>query len=438
MGLKTALRTSGVLWLAPLVLGMSWHLTHFDSRRLPPYWAGNTALAALCVAMYGPACAALAARQAGRLRRAGLPGLAPVRSRYATALNALWPVAALGVAAVGVSLVTVRIDTGSAHDWPHLGVLALCGALIAAHTVAGYAAGWVLPRLLAPPLVLVADYLWIVLPNTIVDPMWPRHLTGMLDGPVGNFALTTHPVALWAPGILAVGVALAVVLGGEAARLPVLARSRLPRFGAAAAVGAIVVAACGAFASAPVRGWDGDPPPYARSDAPVCTGSAPRVCVPADFGGDLGTITEAADSVVDRLAEAGVPRPRQISYVTADPADRRADTWYHFLRPGADRTEAERAIAMAAAPPLDCRGYVGSGSALEAWLLLTTGTDRDTVARMVLRQDLLLLDDLVLPLSRAEQGLWFTETSASLRKCRYTADADADKYLYDPSPGGRS
>ncbi|MFI1311471.1 hypothetical protein ACH4TS_15045 [Streptomyces albidoflavus] len=346
--------------------------------------------------------------------------------------------AALGAGAVGVSLLTVRIDTGSAHDWPHPGVLALCGALIAAHTVAGYAAGWVLPRLLAPPLVLVADYLWIVLPNTIVDPMWPRHLTGMLDGPVGNLALTTHPVALWAPGILAVGVVLAVVLGGEVARLPVLARSRLPRVGAAAAVGTVVVAACVTLASAPVRGWGGDPPPCTRSDAPVCTGSAPRVCVPADSRGDLGTITGAAESVVDRLAGAGVPRPRQVSYVTADPADARADTWYHFLRPGAGRAEAERAIAVAAARMPDCRGYVGSQSVLEAWLLLTTGTERSAVARMVLPQDLILLDDQVLPSSRAEQGRWFTETSASLRKCRYTAGADSNQYLDDSRPGGGS
>lgn len=307
MRLATALRTTGGVWIAPLVLGWVWLVTAHEASNEPAYWAGNTVLVGHTLPFYAPACAAFAAWEAGRLRRAGVHRLGAVRGRYAIAFSVLWPVALLGVAAVVACLITVRLQTGVAHDWPHPGVLAMAGYLIVVHTAVGYGLGMMLPRILATPVILVVDYLCLVMPVTITSPMWLRELTGWLDAPYGDVTITVNPMALVVPMLMATGFLAAVLVSAQIAQWR---RNRFVRIGAAAVASAVCLGVFTASAVAPVRNWTGDPPPQARTDAPVCADGSPRVCVPVEAAASLGPLTEASKEVVPRLVGAGLTPPK--------------------------------------------------------------------------------------------------------------------------------
>ncbi|MFJ4922012.1 hypothetical protein [Streptomyces sp. NPDC088725] len=423
MRIATALRTAGIVWVTPLVFAWVWLVTSHEAANEPAYWAGNTALVGHALPFYAPACAAFAAWEAGRLRRAGVFRLAPVRGRYAIAISSLWPVVLLGVAAVVVCLLTVRLSTGPAHDWPHLGVLAMAAYLITVHTALGYGLGMLLPRILAAPLILVLDYLCLVMPVTIVDPMWLRELTGWLDAPYGDLTITVHPMALAVPMILATGVLAAVLVSAEIARWR---RRRVVRVGAAAAASLVCLSVFAVSAILPVRDWNGDPPLRARTDPPVCAGVSPRICVPVEAADELKLLADAATEVVPRLVDAGIEPPKELAFVS-EAADIDARTWRLFLYRDMRGEDVKASIAASALPPIppcpttsDVRsGHVGT---LVAWLMVKAGMGVDEIQSQY--SEKLAADPQIMPvveretkLSSDEQLSWFTRNVTLLQQC---------------------
>ncbi|MFF2066306.1 hypothetical protein ACFVWZ_31650 [Streptomyces sp. NPDC058200] len=434
MRIATALRTASVVWIAPLVLAWVWLVTSHEAANEPAYWAGNTALVGHTLPFYAPACAAFAAWEAGRMRRAGVHRLAPVRGRYAIAIGALWPVVLLGVAAVVVCLLTVRMETGAAHDWPHLGVLAMAGYLITAHTVLGYGLGMLLPRILATPLILVIDYLCLVMPVTVVDPMWLRELTGWLAAPYGDVTTTMNPVALAVPMVLATGFLAAVLVSAEIARWR---RTRVMRAGVAAAASLVCLSVFTVSAILPVRDWNGDPPLRARTDPPVCTGDSPRICVPLEAADSLNQLAAAAKEIVPRLVDAGLKPPKEIAFVS-EAADTDPRTWRLFLHRDMGDVDVRASVAASALPtiapcPTTSDARTGHAGTLAAWLMVKAGMGVDEIQSQYSQK--LAADPRVMPvvdretkLSPAEQLSWFTRNVTLLQQCKpapETMPADA-------------
>ncbi|MFG3125265.1 hypothetical protein ACGFYO_25070 [Streptomyces sp. NPDC048201] len=423
MRVATALRTTSVVWVAPLVLAWVWLVSSHEAANEPAYWAGNTALVGHTLPFYAPACAAFAAWEAGRLRRAGVHRLAPVRGRYAIAIGALWPVVLLGVTAVVACLLTVRLATGAAHDWPHPGVLAMAGYLITVHTVLGYGLGMLLPRVLATPLILVVDYLCLVMPVTVVDPMWLRELTGWLDAPYGDLTVTMNPVALAVPMVLATGILAAVLVSAEIARWR---RPRVVRAGVATAASLVCLSVFTVSAVLPVRGWDGDPPPRPRTDPPVCAGGSPRICVPVEAAGSLKPLAGAAKKVVPRLVDAGMEPPKELAFVS-DAAHTDARTWRLFLYRDMTDVDMRASIAASALPTIpscpetsDVR--TGHAGTLAAWLMVKAGMDADEIRsqhgqKLAADPRVMSVVNRETKLSPDEQLSWFTRNATLLQRC---------------------
>ncbi|AJE42982.1 hypothetical protein CP978_25635 [Streptomyces nodosus] len=347
-----------------------------------------------------------------------------MRGRYAIAISALWPVVLLGVAAVVVCLVTVRLATGAAFDWPHPGVLAMAGYLITVHTVLGYGLGMLLPRVLAAPLLLVVDYLCLVMPVTIVDPMWLRELTGWLDAPYGDITTTMNPVALVVPMVLATGILAAVLISAEIARWR---RPRVVRVGAAATAFLVCLSVFTVSAVLPVRDWNGDPPPRARTDSPVCTDGSPRICVPVEAADSLEPLAAAAKEVVPRLVDAGLEPPEELAFVS-EAADIDTRTWRLFLYRDMGDVDMKASIAASALPPIppcpetsDVRS--GHAGTLAAWLMVKAGMGVDEIQSQSSQK--LATDPQIMPvvdretkLSPERQLSWFTRNVTLLQQCR--------------------
>ncbi|WP_158690648.1 DUF7224 domain-containing protein [Streptomyces sp. 142MFCol3.1] len=424
MRITTALRTTSVIWIAPLVLAWVWLVTSHEAANEPAYWAGNTALVGHTLPFYAPACAAFAAWEAGRMRRAGVHRLAAVRGRYTIAIGTLWPVALLGVAGVMMCLLTVRLETGAAHDWPHLGVLAMAGYLITAHTVLGYGLGMVLPRILATPLILVVDYLCLVMPVTVVDPMWLRELTGWLAAPYGDVTTTMNPVALVVPMVLATGFLAAVLASAEIARWR---RTRAVRVAAAAAASLVCLSVFTVAAILPVRDWNGDPPLRARTDPPVCTGEAPRICVPLEASGSLDQLAATAKEIVPRLVDAGLEPPQELAFVS-EAADIDARTWRLFLQRDMSDIDVRASIAASALPtippcPTTSDTRTGHAGTLAAWLMVKAGMDADEIQgqysqKLAADPQVMSVVDRETKRSSAEQLSWFTRNVTLLQHCK--------------------
>ncbi|ROQ81130.1 hypothetical protein OG322_19515 [Streptomyces sp. NBC_01260] len=424
MRVATALRTTGAVWIAPLVLGWVWLVTAHEASNEPAYWAGNTVLVGHTLPFYAPACAAFAAWEAGRLRRAGVHRLGAVRGRYAIAFGVLWPVALLGVAAVVACLITVRLQTGAAHDWPHPGVLAMAGYLIVVHTVVGYGLGMMLPRILATPVILVVDYLCLVMPVTITSPMWLRELTGWLDAPYGDVTITVNPMALVVPMLMATGFLAAVLVSAEIARWR---RNRFVRIGAAAVASAVCLGVFTASAVAPVRDWTGDPPPQARTDAPVCADGSPRVCVPVEAAASLGPLTEASKEVVPLLVGAGLKPPKELAFVS-EAAHIDKQTWRLFLYRDMRDVDLKASVAASALPvipPCDTSTDVQEGNVgtLAAWLMVKAGLDEEAIRgqyseKRAADPRLASVVRKVTKLSPEEQLSWYTRNVRLLQQCK--------------------
>jgi hypothetical protein len=180
------LRRLFALWVgspAPYLVPVAVLLTLYHQLSASPWltnqptWAGASARSTTILFLAGPLAAGCAAWEMSRLRRAQIAALAPARSVAVIAAWSALPSFALGVVCVLTALLTavpmVSGVPGSLDPRP----VVIAVLVVAAHTLLGAAAGWLLSPYLSIPLALVASYVWHVYPRAI-EPLWIRHLTG--------------------------------------------------------------------------------------------------------------------------------------------------------------------------------------------------------------------------------------------------------------------
>ncbi|RMI34769.1 hypothetical protein [Streptomyces triticirhizae] len=301
MNIRTLLRTSSALWIAPLALGLI--LFYYvavgqeNAFRQDYGWAPTLVSAPLEVAYafaYG-VTAALGAWESGRLRRAAVWELAPARSRYLVAAQVLLPVVGLGWLMLCL-LVTLALARAGVVPTPvSLGPLVLGLVLCGAHAVVGFAVGLRAPAVVAAPVLAVLVWL-VVATSRATDVPWRRYTLGQY-GVTLEFGETATVGSLVAQALPTVALALAVA----ALWLPL--RQLL-----AAALALTVLVAGAGVAHAMTRDWTTDP---LRIDAApmTCAGQAPRVCMPEATVGDIEAVRTEVVGALDALVALGIAEP---------------------------------------------------------------------------------------------------------------------------------
>ncbi|RDG36041.1 DUF7224 domain-containing protein [Streptomyces corynorhini] len=412
MGLLSVPGRTAALWAAgPLTALNCWYVYVFAHSSATSYGGFTTHVTGSTLFATSAGCAALAAWAAGRLRAARIWSMAPVRGRLAIAGSALLPVAAVAVASTLAACATAALMVGAAPRLADLPTFGMLLSVVAAHLVLGFAAGSVLPRLIACPLMLVGVFLWMGVPATM-EAAWVRHLNGLL---VDSATVTDDiaPSALIAPVLLAGGAALAVL---------VVAAAPLRRRSLRAALGACCAVTGAAAAYALVAGADTRVPTVPRTGAAasVCDTAAPRVCVPEELRPEVPRLRAALDEVLPRMEAAGIRRPTSLAYVSDD-VPLPAGAWR--IAP-AERLAPAEARAVVTLGPLpawhDCPNLPEDGwrdeGPVAAWLGLAAGLPAAELAART-DPDSLRVARTVRGWSRERQRGWFADTTRLLDGC---------------------
>ncbi|MFI1126205.1 hypothetical protein ACH4VS_34460 [Streptomyces hygroscopicus] len=338
------LRTSAALWLAPVCLAIVllyfFNFLHQDSgyRRMlhEPKWAPSIVSRVLDTYYWFAysVAAGLGAWEAGRLKKDGVWRLAPARSRYRVAAEALLPGALVGwlmlLLPVAMALIEMRV-------WPTPNSLPLLGMglfLVCAHTVIGFTVGLWVHRVISAPLLAAAVLYLVGWSASDGERLWPQHLSGQYTGGL-MFGELIPFTSLWPhlflAGSLATACALAWVrLRARAARIALRCAS--------AATAVVVMAACVVH----VHSW-GAVSPLSYRNAPMeCAGNHPRACVPRAAHADLPAIRDEVTRTVTALRSAGlnVPMPDTVndSLAAGRSAPRSAErVWWLPLSEGTRR-----------------------------------------------------------------------------------------------------
>lgn len=299
MKFLVGVRTSSALWAAPFSLGLTlFYYTVARPRQLDSLyeWApGIVAQAVNPIYAFAYAVAAsLAVWESGRLRQAAVWDLAPTRSRYRIAVNAVVPVLGLSwlmlilPASLGLIQQGVRPTLESTHS------LLLGLPLCVAHAVIGFVIGVYAPRLIAAPIVAILT--WTLVAFSVTSPtFWYRHISGQRTGSL-MFGETV-PLASLIPHFLFTGsIALAAVL------LWMQARSIALRITVA-----VVIALAGTTVAQEMVDQEGANYPVRTGQAPMhCLGQNPTVCMPEAGQSKLPAARAAVASVFRDFQAAGV------------------------------------------------------------------------------------------------------------------------------------
>ncbi|MFD5230547.1 hypothetical protein ACFWJ5_18840 [Streptomyces qaidamensis] len=314
-----------------------------------------------------------------------------------------------------VLLLPPAVSLARSGTMPSLDSLRLPVAAMAvsvAHAVLGFAVGCWVPRIIATPILAVAD--WIVVAFTrAVLPYWPRHVSGQFD-PIG-FGEVPKPVTAAVPVLLAGGVAAGLMIlwlpyGWRALRVAV----------------AVAVAASGAFgAYRTAADWSATPPMTAGNVAMKCAGSAPRMCVPEFNAGHLPKVQRDTAKALRVLRDAGATsaQPRVITdgYVDGRLQKPSTDTvWRMMLTRPVPRGDAVYQVVVRSLRFRCKEADVRTAHSAWLWAATKTGQEKayqmrreqeglDPTARQVEKQ---VRADVtrVLALPKAEQTEWIKRT----------------------------
>ncbi|HEY8503351.1 MAG TPA: hypothetical protein VIL46_02135 [Gemmataceae bacterium] len=293
----TMLRISPAVWCGPFLLAVVLMLVRSSlSEVTDVYGPALTAKGTLAVLILAPACAAGAAWEGGRLRRAGWMGQPHVRSRLTVALVAVAPVLAVGLAVQAAAVAVPLAASGAGPDVP---LALLAPGVIAAHTLLGFALGTLLPTAVAAPAALLGVYAWMAVPPAL-EPLWLRHLTGYVDG---CCAADEVP----APRALAGAL---IVAGGVAGTAALLLRARPRPAGRLLAL--LPVALALAAGASLVRGMGPDPVAD-RSGPLACAPGQPRVCMWPEHRARLAEVAGVAAEAGRAWRQLGIVLPREFS-----------------------------------------------------------------------------------------------------------------------------
>ncbi|MEU6814978.1 hypothetical protein [Streptomyces sp. NPDC046860] len=292
-----------------------------------------------------------------------------------------------------------------------LAALVLC----VAHAVLGFAVGCVLPRLIATPILAVADWIVVAFTRSVL-PYWPRHVSGQF-GSIG-YGEVPDLVTAAVPVLLAGGIALGLMtlwlpLGWRVLRVAVAA---------AIAVGSVL----GAYRTA--VNWSATPPLTGGNVAMVCEGTAPRMCVPEINADRLPQVQRDTAEALRTLRASGATAadPELITDSYADGRRQRKSTdteWRMVLmNPVRDGTAVYQIVIRSL--HFRCQN-VDAVSAHSAWLWAAMKTGQEDVYNK--RRELEGRDPVAVKLERqvrqdvgrvrdepaAEQTRWIKRTLAS-------------------------
>lgn len=309
MRLRTVLRVQPAVWLGlPLIVLSAIYALGYQPATEDPYGVSLTAAGTVTLGFVAPVCAALAAWEGGRLRRADWWSLPHVRPLAAVAGALLAPVIVAGLLAV-LAAIIVEFAKSSLLAIPDLRLVLLSLLVITGHAMVGFAVGLRVPVVVAAPSVLVASYLWMAFPRAM-EPLWLRHLNGSLSScclPQDDLALS----ALVAAMLVALGMALAgAVLIAQHGRWRNLV------------IGIGVLVASFGLASPLVADLGPDPVVARNADELVCRESGGMtVCVWPEHAERLDEVVGIATRAVERWRAVGLSVPSKYSEARVTDAD---------------------------------------------------------------------------------------------------------------------
>ena len=408
MRLRTLLRISPAIWISPLLVILAVLATSYSTipLRIPePYSVAIMAAGTSSVFLAAPICAACAAWEGGRLRRAAWVDGPHVRSLANVALMMLSPIIAVGCIAVAAAVAVKSLNAG-VIAFPDLRFVAKTLIILGAHTLLGFAIGLHVPVVVSVPSVLLLDYGWMVLPIAL-QPFWLRHLTGTW---ISCCSLSTDLAPQALAGVIAVGC------GFAGAGLVLLRPHRTATQVALAIVVVVIAFSVGAFF---VRGFGPDPV-VARTTPLVCSAAQPRVCVWPEHRERLEAVSAIATQADAAWRAVGVSVPAEFrERDAASPAERA----FGFSL-NSQAGDVLTAFSYSLLPPYPACAIDGSapflGSDAEAyviaWLDATAGMANEEIA-IRFSPDVARAVDSVRARSTEQQRMWFAQNVAALSAC---------------------
>lgn len=407
MRLATMLRISPAIWFCPFLVWLAFVFV----RGMPPAWTDPHALAitsagtaALMIVV--PVCAACAAWEGGRLRRAGWFTLPHVRLPLSVAGAALAPTLAVGIVMLIGAVGFTTVMTGVVV-LPDVRVIMVALIVLFIHALLGFAIGLRVPAVVAVPTVFLLDFGWMVLPSTR-EPLWLRHLNGVWAS-CCMISDDLAPVAVL--GALSVALGLALAAG-------ILLRQHLVPFQAALAVLPVIVGV--GVGVQFVNGLGPDPAIARDTSILICSTTQPRVCVWPEHRGRLEEVVEIATAASAAWQQAGVIVPTEFSEAPLGIPGAR-DFGFSLE---SDRYSILNSLAYRTLPPWpECalRGsssYQGASaeSYLLAWLDATAGMPAMELAARFRPAELETVEWVrTLPLE--QQQIWLERNLLALEQC---------------------
>lgn len=366
--LRTAVRVMPALWLAiPISIFAGYYATLLYSS--DGYAVGATAAGTGTLPFVGAFCAAVAAWEGSRLRRARLWTAPSVRSRATITFWSLLPVVLVGLFAVLVAIAVQLVR--SAAGLPDLRLIAMTALDLVAFSVAGFAAGLLLPFAVAGPLAIVASFIWFGFVPAI-QPVWLRHLTGMFRDCCG-LQQDLAPRAVIASSIVDLGIigAAALLVAGPA----LLARRIGGALATLAVTGVAGVLLVGGMTYAPVV-------PRAAALLECRTDGDVTVCTWPEHRARAAEMAGIVARVRAGWQQAGIDAPSV--FTEADPAVAPAGALViGFVGSSYNEDDIIRVLGRGMLPAWpDCPGGAAGGIAfdyLEAWYAATGGMTPDAL-----------------------------------------------------------
>ncbi|MFC9259650.1 hypothetical protein ACFT25_07490 [Streptomyces hydrogenans] len=417
MSLLARLRASSAFWFAPVAAALTLLSYFFGSSGPRPGHLGYAptlvanALGPMYAYTYATAIA-LGVWESGRLAKSRIWDLAPMRSPYRVAAQALVPVLLLPWAMLVLPVAFALVETGTPPTLDSVYPLLMAMALCVAHTVIGFGLGRHLPHVIAAPVAAVATF--VVVGSTVATTVWwKRHVSGQYPE-IPRFGEVAGPATLIPHLLFTGGIALAVAL----LWLPV--RLLLPRV---ALAGAVALAAT-TGAQHMVQGWGPVPPLQSGHGTLTCVGDAPKVCMAEGAADNIDDVHRAAASVLKDYRAAGLSGPETIVDARTDGRSPQASTarvWRTGLSQG-ERSGNVRFEVVRSALRYPCRHPdLVTAQVLGMWAAEVTGEESANAERIRREPELKRFSDAewsrirdavatVRRTSPAQQGAWFERT----------------------------
>lgn len=412
MPISSALRTCPAVWVGPVLAVLAMLASSYISVTIPePYPLALTSAGASSLFLVAPVCAACAAWEGGRLRRAGWHALPHVRSTLVVALASLAPVVVVGLIAVALAI-AFKFVGASAMAAPDPRVVAKTIVVLLAHALLGFAIGVRVPSVVAVSSVLLVDYAWMVLPIGL-EPLWLRHLNGTWLSCCG-LPTDLSPRAFAGVVVVAVGLAgTAVFLMGQPVDLLRLSLSVVPT---AVGVSAGVLL---------VQGMGPDPVAARDPSVLVCSSGQPRVCVWPEHYGRLDEVSAIAAEASKAWRRFGIAVPAEFTeYRSALSSGTNSFGFSLTSR----RSDIIISLANSLLPPMaQCEGkpFLGgaAGSYARAWFGSVAGLSHAEL-RVRFGPDVVNKVAAVQSLSVERQRAWLERNLAAWQACDVAPQLD--------------